>query len=260
MRRFLRPRLLGRCAMRGGFLGVSSLAPAGPPHDVLFTNLGWKDFAVYLPADRIHTEVASNEVPAFALTEHMHALALLPVVRTLADGSGRKSAWAPFLVDTGASATYFNHKTAERLQLGTPGSIIRVMGQQVTLHNSSHHFEDLNLLGTDVLKSTDLLIQYPSRTVSITRSQAPVVGSSFWVTMNGKNVFKVTPVENEVFALKEAVKAKLESQTRDNIVDVLAMQVKKHDGTVCDVMDAPLEANTAKTAYIIALCDPAKSS
>jgi hypothetical protein len=238
--------------MRGGFLSVSLPFPSDPIDDVLLMDVDWNRITAHFPARRIHAEVAAGEVPAFVLSESLRALALLPVLRSFPDKSEGGAVWVPFLVDTGASTTHFNRETTSLLKLDKADNI-RVMGESVRYRKSSHRFEELNLLGTDVLKSMDLLIQYPSRTVSITRSQAPVVGSSFWVTMDGKNVFKVTPVENEVFALKEAVKAKLESQKRDRIVDAFAMQVKKHDGTVCDVMDTPLEANTAKTAYIVTL-------
>jgi hypothetical protein len=237
--------------MRGGFLSVSLPFPSDPIADVLLMDVDWSKITAHFPARRIHAEVAAGEAPVFVLSESLRALAVLPVVRSLPDKSEEKAVWVPFLVDTGASTTHFNRETTSLLKLDKADSI-RVMGEPIRYRESSHRFKDLNLLGTDVLKSMDLVVKYPSRTVSITRSQAPVVASSFWVKMDdGKHVFKVTPKENEIFALKEAVKAKLELQKRDRIVDALAMQVKKPDGTVCDVMDAPLEANTAKTAYII---------
>jgi hypothetical protein len=97
----------------------------------------------------------------------------------------------------------------------------------------------------------DLVVKYPSRTVFITRSQGPIA-VSFWVNVAG-TVVKVRPRENDIDALKVAVKAEMKSQEPGFQISALRMQVKKHDGTVCDKMSAPLEANTAKTAYIVTL-------
>jgi hypothetical protein len=100
------------------------------------------------------------------------------VVRSLPDKFEGGAVWVPFLVDTGAPSTHFNHETTSLLKLDKADNI-RVMGERVTYRKSSHRFEDLNLLGTDVLKSMDLVVKYPSRTVSIARSQGPVGASSF---------------------------------------------------------------------------------
>jgi hypothetical protein len=71
--------------------------------------------------------------------------------------------------------------------------------------------------------------------------------------VDGKKVIRVEPSQNDIYALKKAVKAELESGQHGLIVDALAMQVKKHDGTVCDMMSAPLEANTEEMAYVVTL-------
>jgi hypothetical protein len=80
---------------------------------------------------------------------------------------------------------------------------------------------------------------------------SPRAASAFWVK-EGDATFEVTPGKNNIDALKEAVKAKLESSGRST-VDHLGMKVAKHDGMPCDKMSAPLEANTEGTAYVITL-------
>jgi hypothetical protein len=97
----------------------------------------------------------------------------------------------------------------------------------------------------------DLIVRYPSRTVSIIRSQA-IVPVSFWVRA-ADAVMKVAPSSHNIYDLKKAVKAELEFEMPGFHVNAFTMQVKKHDGTVCDVMDARLEANTEETAYVITL-------
>jgi hypothetical protein len=83
------------------------------------------------------------------------------------------------------------------------------------------------------------------------------VGSGVWAKITGEGALevalKVVPEENTVFALKEAVKAKMESQERGLIVNAFKMQVLNHDGTACDKMSAPVDANTEETAYKIVL-------
>jgi hypothetical protein len=79
----------------------------------------------------------------------------------------------------------------------------------------------------------------------------PRVARGFWV-QEGNAVFRVTPKSNDIDALKEAVKAELES-SRCSAVDQVTMRVAKHDGTPCGDICGVLEANTSKTPYQITL-------
>jgi hypothetical protein len=100
------------------------------------------------------------------------------------------------------------------------------------------------VLGTDVLKCARVVIDYPTKVADIKR-----IPRTFWVKIGGA-VMKVTPSEHDIDALKKAVVMHLQAVGARHI---LKMTVRKHDGTVCDRMDAPLEENTEETAYMVAL-------
>jgi hypothetical protein len=123
------------------------------------------------------------------------------------------------------------------------------MDEPIRFNVSTGRFQQINVLGTDVLKCAHVLIDYPTKVVEIKRIVE--IPPTFWVKV-GDAVMKISPSENDIFALKKAVKAQLEAQGRP-IINHLKMKVKKHDGTPCDRVDAPLKANTEATAYVIAL-------
>jgi len=83
-------------------------------------------------------------------------------------------------------------------------------GERILLRTSSHHFEDINLLGTDVLGCARLTINCPKKLASLTRTTPDRnTPDAFWVTLDGAT-FEVTPSKNNVDALKDAVKAKMQ--------------------------------------------------
>ena len=114
---------------------------------------------------------------------------------------------------------------------------------------SSDHFEDINLLGTDVLHYGVLRIDYPKIQMdfNLTRKDIAQSDSNVWVKY-GTSVFEVTPAENHVDSLKDAVKAKAAVALAGR--DAFTLTVKDDKGKVLQV-NAVLQANTAETAYIV---------
>jgi hypothetical protein len=112
---------------------------------------------------------------------------------------------------------------------------------------------DLQCRGSRIDRELSLFNGYVA---PLQRALAAVLPATdgFWVMMD-EAVFKVTPQENHIDALKEAVKAELESSGRKPTVDQFNMRMAKHDGTPCDDMSAPLVPNTSRTPYGIALAE-----
>jgi hypothetical protein len=76
---------------------------------------------------------------------------------------------------------------------------------------------------------------------------SPPAARDFWVKADDA-ILAVTPRSNDIDALKEAVKAKMEASGYKKI-HAGKMRVVKHDGTPCDEMGAPPEANTEETLH-----------
>jgi hypothetical protein len=167
--------------------------------------------------------------------------------------------WMPFIIDTGASATFLSKNTMRRLGVKvdrpdfldgasfTCGNLHFYAGVSNGNGAADDPLTNVNVLGMVELKD-HVRPMFDSLTRAIGRPPVP----SVWVKV-GDAVMNVTPAENNVFALKEAVKAKLESHGRGTCIDGFKMTVATHDGTACATMSAPLEANMESTAYIVVL-------
>merc|ERR1712173_21221 len=72
---------------------------------------------------------------------------------------------------------------------------------------SGSHFQDLNLLGTDVLGKGVLHIDYQGELASFkVTSKSAQSTNLFWVNLDGGDFFQAFPLHNNVDALKKAVK------------------------------------------------------
>jgi hypothetical protein len=104
----------------------------------------------------------------------------------------------------------------------------------------------LNVIGMDCLnQAVPHLDEYLSENFS--KFQPPI--GATWVRY-GTAVFEVSPTKSTVDSLKDAVKAKWDASNPGNILNVFTLTVKDHTGNVLEV-DAPLRANSKKTAYIV---------
>jgi hypothetical protein len=167
--------------------------------------------------------------------------------------------WVPFIINTGASGTFLSKDTMRRLGVAvdspdfsggasfTCGKLHFYAGLSDGNGVAGDPSANVNVIGMTELKD-HVRPMFHSLACAIGRPSGP----SVWVKVGG-DVTRVTPKENDVFALKEAVKAKLESNKPETIIDGIKMTVAKHDGTACTEMSAKLETNTEETAYTIVL-------
>jgi hypothetical protein len=125
-------------------------------------------------------------------------------------------------------------------------AVVTATGANKALREVVHGIQKSNIEGESIL--FDNFVAPLQRALD---AVLPRVASGFWVK-EGVAVFKVTPKSNDIGALKEAVKAKLES-SRCSAVDQVTMSVAKYDGTPCGDICGVLEANTSKTPYQITL-------
>lgn len=195
MRRVLRCCVAGGRGCRGVIDGV--YVDPKPASAALLQDLTFEDLARYFPRTSVHAACGATEEPKFALSATDRALTLMPV--TTRTGDKETTAWAPFLIDCGSPGTFFAAKTIEALKLGEADHVA-IMGKQVLWHQSTGHFDDINLLGTSFLRGGELRIRYAAGEVSFTRAAA----SAVWVT-DGKEPFQVAPKQPTVAALKVAI-------------------------------------------------------
>jgi hypothetical protein len=108
--------------------------------------------------------------------------------------------------------SFFTDTSIEALGLDTAHHIEIWSDKRVTLSKSSHHFDDINILGTDFLQHCDLHAFYTRRAVELVVSPTPTL-TAVWVQQRdapGKPVgpaFEVSPAMSDVDALKDAIKA-----------------------------------------------------
>jgi hypothetical protein len=174
--------------------------------DVLLSDLKWQDLAAYF-GDLVHQQVNPGEAPKFKISTNRRALALLPV-RTVVAMQAKPYQWVPFLIDTGAPRTFFTRKTIDALSLNSSDHI-EIMSARVNLSVSSHHYDDINVLGTDFLGSCNLHVYYPRGKIELEVLDTNDAKPPVWAQQLGADgqAFKVTPTGNDVDALKKAIKA-----------------------------------------------------
>ena len=169
-----------------------------PVASVLLSDVSWKALTEALPRHRLHQACSPKDEPIFTITEALRTMVMMPVTSVTAHEATTK--WVPFLVDTGSPNTYFAAPTRAALGLDNCHHL-EVLGKRIQMHSSSHHFEEINLLGTDVLKHGTLTINYPSKTASF---NVHAVGYRL-VSADGKLDYGVFPTGKFVKNMKEAI-------------------------------------------------------
>ena len=205
----------------------------GPIDDVLLTDLSW-DTITNMKEIRelgVFERVKDPSKKLLALTNTLRTVGMLPVESRPSKGPSTKL-WVPFIVDTGSRQTYFNKKTAEKLNLES-ANLVLVDDVKVRYQISGNHFQDLNLLGTDVLGKGVLHIDYQGELVSFKVTSKSAQSNIVWVNLDGGDFFKAFPLQNDVDALKKAVK-----QERPNRL----MNFDAAELTVTNKMDEPSPA------------------
>jgi len=181
----------------------------GPIDDVLLSDLSWQTLINMKPIRELGVFQPVKDPKKkflFVVKETLRTLAMLPVQSRSYNGP-TTTLWVPFVVDTGSGRTYFNKATMSVLRMNEPNVVTLVDGVPVDLHESGSHFEDINLLGTDVLGRGVLHIDYPARqtTFNVTAPSTPS-SNIFWVNLDGGDFFQAFALQNNVDALKKAVK------------------------------------------------------
>ena len=195
-------------------LDVPFVVPSVPADDVLLSDLKWSALKEAFPDEKVHKPVKPGEEPMFNITTGQRTLALLPVRTVVARQKG-EFMWVPFLIDTGSPSTFFTHTTIAELGLGSADHIEIWSDKRVVLRESSHHFDDINLLGTDFLVHCDLHIYYTANRVELVVPATAALPVAIWVQQRDRSgapvgpAFKVSPAVNDVDALKKAIKAEL---------------------------------------------------
>jgi hypothetical protein len=194
-------------------LDVPCVPPPDPAVDVLLSDLHWSTLADAFPG-KVHEVVKPSEAPMFKIVAPgIRTVGLLPV-RTVVAKEKSAYRWVPFLIDTGAHQSFFTDTSIQALSLDTADHIEIWSDKRVTFSKSSHHFDDINILGTDFLQHCDLHVFYTRRAVELVVSPTPTL-TAVWVQQrdaSGKPVgpaFEVSPAKDHVDALKDAIKMKL---------------------------------------------------
>ena len=224
--------------------------------DVLLSDVTWDSLTSSFPDHLVHSLVKEGEECHFCISPTLRVLALLPV-RTKTGSKWSAAKWVPFLVDTGSNATYFCASTRKALEMDVADNF-EVLECPLLFHESSGRFEDINLLGTDVMRHCRLEINYTTSKV-VLEKVGVTADVSFWVqqrdTNNNNNVgdpFKVAPQRKDVDDLKDAIKAKLAPKYPTLAAPDISVQDSKHKKLL---PDTPLQANRQENPYLFLLPD-----
>ena len=211
-----------------------------PVDAVLLGDLSGKDIEDIFGAACYADWIEGNQ-PIVKTTQTHRVVALMPVY-TMSARKSTRCIGVPFLVDTGSPSTFFEATNAVRQNYDIVDYIV-VLEQKVNYQASSGHYSDINLLGTNVLQNTRLIVDFPNKTGSIERLMSLTITTSYWVKHDAA-VFEVTPAKSNVDSLKKAVRPTWEP------VEQAKLTVKDDKGNVL-MASAQLQGNTEETAYIV---------
>ena len=217
-----------------------------PVDAVLLGDLSGKDIEAIFGAASYAEWIEGNQ-PIVKSTQTHRVVALMPVY-TMTARKTTRCIGVPFLVDTGSPSTFFEPTKAVELGYDVVDYVV-VLDQKVNYVASSGHYSDINLLGSNVLQNTRLIVDYPNKTGSIERLMSLIMTTSYWVRY-ATAVFEVAPAKNTVDSLKKAVKAEWDASNPGNVLNMFKLTVKDYEGNVLRP-SAPLKTNTEETAYMV---------
>ena len=142
-------------------LDVVHYVPRVPVDEVLLTDLNHSDLVSPF-GDWAMKQDIGEEPPARAdISQGLRLLVLLRMTVEKASGykSVKKTFFVPFLLNTGSPQTFLCKDDYDKLGIGDARNTY-IEGQFANPCISSGHFEDINLLGTDVLRKTNLFVDY----------------------------------------------------------------------------------------------------
>mmetsp|Transcript_51111 Transcript_51111/g.94594 ORF Transcript_51111/g.94594 Transcript_51111/m.94594 type:complete len:270 (+) Transcript_51111:64-873(+) len=127
-----------------------------PIDDVMLQDLSYEDLAKCF-TDSYTTSLAVTPVLRGHITGSLRCIVLLQV--SAHTGGNITGLRIPFLLDTGSPGTYLC--AADSRKLGADhADFVRIEGHLVNVQPSSSHFEEINLVGTDILKKYKVSIDY----------------------------------------------------------------------------------------------------
>lgn len=206
-------------------IDMPCVPPPDPAADVLLSDLTWSNLENAFPG-KVHAPVAASDSPQFQiLATGLRAVGLLPV-RTIVAKKPSVARWVPFLIDTGSHQTFFNDQSIKALALDVADHI-EIFSSRVNLARSSHHFDDINLLGTDFLRYCELRVNYPAGAVQLDVIRIP--SQLEFIVTDGTVALRVKPEHPDIMSLKDAIKAKC--AIRFERIDASEIIIKHPDGT-----------------------------
>ena len=114
--------------------------------------------------DEIHTQVKSNPLPDREISEISPTDRLLVLLPTKTTKTGEEL-WVPYLIVTGSPQTFLTNRT--RFALNIPDYSLHyeiyIAGVKIRFGCSTNRFEDINILGTDILSRGNLVVSYEHR-------------------------------------------------------------------------------------------------
>jgi len=165
-------------------LDVVHYVPRFPVDEVLLTDLQHSDLVSPF-GDWAMKQDTGEEPPVRAdVSQGLRLLVLLRLTVEKASGykSSKETFFVPFLVDTGSPRTFLCEADYEKLGIGNAKNTY-IEGSFAQPEKSSGHFEDINLLGTDVLRKTNLFVDYQAGKLHLGFFEQGTTSTSsvFWV-------------------------------------------------------------------------------
>jgi hypothetical protein len=194
------------CTVQCRFVVDGHYCNPQPVADIVLQDLSFRDLERHFPRDMIHQKVdpthgSITDSVRFAISSSHRALTLMRV--STKRNRNEETFWVPFLIHTASPSTFFTDRTIKALKLDVADHVA-VEGKGILWRTAVGHFDDINLLGTDVLHHGVLNIHYPAGTAafSIVRDTLREV-----LATDGKGTtFPVKPEQMKVMYLKKAIK------------------------------------------------------
>jgi predicted aspartyl protease len=145
--------------------------------DVLLTDLNAEAIARVEIDDVQHLSIATNGTPTklkgTTFGENARILVAAIVTRSSKQSQQQiKAVNVIMLVDTGSPYVFLTKMTWNSLgvkveDLPNDQAYVKINGVRVLAHVSSHHFEDIDVLGATFLKNCKMTVDYPEQTAEL---------------------------------------------------------------------------------------------
>ncbi|CAE7225335.1 unnamed protein product [Symbiodinium sp. CCMP2592] len=249
-------------------LDVVHYVPRFPVDEVLLTDLQHSDLVSPFGNWAMKQDTGEEPPVRADISQGLRLLVLLRVTVEKASGykSSKKTFFVPFLVDTGCPQTFLCKADYEKLGIGNANNTY-IEGSFAQPYESVGHFEDINLLGTDVLRKTNLFVDYQAGKLHLGFFEQGTTSTSsvFWVRElirkdkqltvdDGEefeptgNAFQVKGAFANLDDLKEGIKNKAELSIPSFKIDIYS-QEDDRNWVKEETMSASLRDTTESDCY-----------